>query len=790
MEGSEMKHTTKSYVVLFLVVLIAVSCGPVTAVSTATKIILPTNTIAPTSTSLPEPSATATLSQVEEMFTIPTIVPDFVDTPTPIATPGMESSLMKLRNLSEEDYLNFIYKMNEYSYQNFPPFDDWWTEGYFIASQEAVAFGIQEYLYRFPESANTDRLRWQLAFINSVMYDGLGGNQYGDQWMIDELEKSLNRGEASPDQLESILGKYWFNVIYVKSMENLFGDGTVGWLYQVVPQVSAEDKTDNNHSVAEGSMFFVVRQHNKSQFETYLLASAWNLSFGTSYVFDVVDHNKNGIPEVALYIGGHGGTVCSGNLFIYEWNDHGFAELTRGDLLLRDCSENFEYSEIDSIPAITFDRIFPVRKEQYIWNGDYYEFSQYIDATPLEQWRNSVGESHFSYEEETKLLNEILASGEAADFRDSYADYLRYRLGAVYALQSKQNEAIRELENLRASPLDPTRTVFTDMARKFLELYEGDRTVYEACFQSRLIYDKAYDSFQDLTGSLADTKYEETFGIPFDPIAFGFSMCDEEDAFELMTKSIFLTVEDIPSELRKNGVDVDFSKKIDANLDGKAEEWLIIFDTYNQFLVFPNGSQYQAKRLDIWIGNESINYSSTEVSVESWNQFQNPVMIIQAEDEIALLEINENYDSKSLFYDFGIMDYVTAGQNTTPEFQLFFSKPSPDEHFPDHPYDGYRWSVSEKEFKNDLLEYSLFILHNPQKAIEIADQFLPRLEELKQIPDDSLWWMPYSYYIVGLCYELSGNQDRAAEIYWQLWHDFPDSHYARLAEFKLEPLRP
>jgi hypothetical protein len=55
-------------VVLCLVVLVAVACGPVTAVPTPTEIIKPTNTVVPTHTSLPEPSPTATLSQVDKSF--------------------------------------------------------------------------------------------------------------------------------------------------------------------------------------------------------------------------------------------------------------------------------------------------------------------------------------------------------------------------------------------------------------------------------------------------------------------------------------------------------------------------------------------------------------------------------------------------------------------------------------------------------------------------------------------------------------------------------------------------
>ncbi|HEX6033231.1 MAG TPA: hypothetical protein VFY83_02310 [Anaerolineales bacterium] len=52
------------------------------------------------------------------------------------------------------------------------------------------------------------------------------------------------------------------------------------------------------------------------------------------------------------------------------------------------------------------------------------------------------------------------------------------------------------------------------------------------------------------------------------------------------------------------------------------------------------------------------------------------------------------------------------------------------------------------------------------------------------------YWLPRYFYLCGLAYELYGDTQMAAETYWQIWHDFPDSHYARLAKFKLEPVSP
>ena len=126
-----------------------------------------------------------------------------------------------------------------------------------------------------------------------------------------------------------------------------------------------------------------------------------------------------------------------------------------------------------------------------------------------------------------------------------------------------------------------------------------------------------------------------------------------------------------------------------------------------------------------------------------------------------------------------------SSQSLWPEYQVFFLTPEPGEDYYGVPWSGYRWDSDHQKFRDDLIEYKLFVEHNPQEAVVLADQILPLLEEWKNIPDVR-WWMPYRYYLIGLSYELLADQGKAAQIYWQLWHDFPDSHYARLAEFKLE----
>jgi len=767
---------------LFFSVLIT-SCVPVTAVPTAT--LPPTKTLLPTNMSLPEPSATATQSQVGQTFTIPTMSSGFVNTPTPIAAPELSKSSLKLRTLSEENALNLIYEMNDYSYKNSPPFSDWGPEVDFVSSQEPIALAIQEYLYHYPESPNADWMHWQLAFINSIAYSSLAGNEYGNHWMLNEFQKRLNNGEGGPDQLETILDHYWLNVAYFQAVKNLFGDGKISWFYVVTPQVQKEE--ENNPKSADylphGGLFFVVREIQPHKFQVFFLNSSWNFAFGESSLYQISDHNQNGRPEIGLYIGYHSGTTCSGNLLIYEWKDDHFVELTKNQISIRDCGENFEYSTVAGSPSITYSGFFPGRTEIYSWNGAFYQFSEYRGATPLDIWSLSLMNSRLSYSQKEGLLENILNSGDAPRIGSAYPDYLRYELGTIYALDSKYGDAVRELQGLIDSPFDKTREIFPKMAKKFLSLYKDNLSVYAACHESNSIYDEAQKLYKN--SGFDEKVYENVFGFPFDPYSIGISRCDEKTAFALLINSIPVMIKNLSAELKNNKADIDYSLQIDANLDGKADEWFFAFDTYDFFLVYPDGSHFSAKELDGYV--EYKNISSLKVNIETWNGLKNPVMTIQSDEELAVLEIDKNYESKNLLQEFGVTDFRILSMDPVVQFQIKYRKPN-NAYFPDHPWDGYHWDDDRHIFKNDLLEYQLFVLRDPKRAVQIAQQIYPILKDWKN--SEGAWHLPYMYYLCGLSYELSSDEEKAAQIYWQLWHDFPDSHYALLARYKLELVNP
>jgi len=769
-----------SKIVLFILLcsILLLSCGPATAVPTST--VVATNTLLPTITNLPEPSATATLSQVEKIFTIPTRQAGLVDTPTPIATPSVDSSSVKLKDLSEHDALNFIDTMNKYSYQNFPSFDDWWTDGQFIASQEPVALAIQEYLYRFPESYSANRLRWQLAFIDSISLGGVNGNAYDAQWILDELQKNLNQGTVSPNELENVLDQFWLDVAYYQPVENLFGDGKTAWFYVISPQVWEHEETHPKSSdyFGHGGLFFVVQEINVGEFRVHLLERAWNFSSGSSSLFEISDRNENGIPEIALNLWLHSGTMCAGSFKIFEWKDNAFVDLTKGEMQIGDCGDRYEYSQVGGKLSIIFHKTFARAPAIYTWNGNYYEFSGYQYSNLVEKWSSAQSPS-----EEAEAIEEILALKDKEGLNLSHIDFLRYRLGMAYALNSDALRAKRVLQDLADNPLDKSRTVYSKFAKDFLRYYFGDQSLALACKKSREIFDKTIDS-------LSQQDEEELFGISFD-FTFGVGMlrCFDRDVFEILINKMPGEIENVAGELRKDGIDLFYAEKQDVNLDGLSEEWVIIFDD-GIFVVVPDGSRYKAVELEyFWYGEDVTRYLKVDVNISHWAGIQESVMTVSTDENLEILGIGTDYTSTELGYGFDVKDVLFSSQSTPPGYQVFYIKPKLDKDYYGVPWDGYRWDSKRQTFRDDLFEYTLFVERDPNKARDLADVVLPILMDWKNL-DSVRYWLPRYFYLCGLSYELSDNMGEAAQVYWQLWHDFPESSYALLAKYKLEPVKP
>lgn len=735
------------------------------------------------------PAPTSTPSTIDKIFVIPTQQGYFPSTPIPIATPEFGPSSFTLRNLSEDDFIDLIDDMERYSYQNFPPFMDWQSEGLFKDSQRSLAILLQEYLYHFPSSTYSERLHWQMVLIDFVnfegySFDGVGGNLYDDHWLVNQLEISLNNGITSPSDLETLLDKYWLDVEYIQPVENLFGDGKIAWFYVITPKVWQHEESNINSAdyFRRGGLFFVVREIVDGTFQLFMLDNAISFSNGASSLFDISDHNRNGTPEIAISVGYHSGTMCAGDLRIYEWQVSAFQELTRGEIGIGDCIEHYDYFLSNNIPAIRLTEFFPNLESVFVWNGDYYEFLGYEYSDLIEKWRTIAYDSKASRIDEIDVIEEILSSEIRSDLTSAQVDFLRFRLGLAHALNSNPLQARKVLQDLESNPADTSRTVYSLLARKFVSYYSGDMDLYIACQKSR-------EKLDEIWRPLDYEEEIEEFGFsddPSSPFAIGLLRCFGGDVFEVLVSKTPIALGDFPEELNKNGINFYYAEKQDVNLDGLNEEWLVIFDG-GVYLVFPKNGLYHSFAIDSFWGGET--FSRVQVHVERVTELQKVMLIVSIDGETSIYVINDDFTSEYLvsFYNAEDMTFLVDGNPA--QIQVFYGKPSSDQSYYATPWQGYRWDSADHKFHNDLLEYAIFIGREPRRAAGIADNVLPLFFD----------WVNSSYYtrefprylyLFGLSYELADQSQKAAEVYWQLWHDFPNSQYALMARYKIELANP
>jgi hypothetical protein len=122
----------------------------------------------------------------------------------------------------------------------------------------------------------------------------------------------------------------------------------------------------------------------------------------------------------------------------------------------------------------------------------------------------------------------------------------------------------------------------------------------------------------------------------------------------------------------------------------------------------------------------------------------------------------------------------------------------------------YVWDASSQTFVTVVEEYDfegarqkveqiIFQEHNYASTISLIQQFLAEapteylqtssctLDVCQYHPES---YYPDMYYLMGIAYEMLGQPEKAARAYYFLWRDYPDSPYALLAQYKLEPISP
>lgn len=101
-------------------------------------------------------------------------------------------------------------------------------------------------------------------------------------------------------------------------------------------------------------------------------------------------------------------------------------------------------------------------------------------------------------------------------------------------------------------------------------------------------------------------------------------------------------------------------------------------------------------------------------------------MIIQFNQDFTLLDVGDNFETKRLFDEFHVANYVISNQDTEPELQLFYTNPQ-NPYYPDRPWNGISLArPTQRAFRDDLRHKFFCIPDDPEKILgHMVDNVFP-----------------------------------------------------------------
>jgi len=696
----------------------------------------------------------------------------------PIATPDSLVGDYKLKGWSEAEAIAVLQQLDQYAVNS--DIGGGFVRSGIQSAQEPVKLFLQETFYRFPELESNLSLNWRQALANAMT-----NSPDSDEWILGQLQQGLDDKRFPPDMLNQFLSGYGFKILPPVLASNLFGDGRKAWIYWL----------QTRNLWTKDGLVFAVADKEPGDFEIVPIFSDWRFCSGLSRIWDVADHNRNGIPEVAIY----DGTIVYGVVLIFEWREGHWVELTQNQITLGNYGEwGYGSTDENGIETIVVKH-YPWRVEYYQWDGKFYTLFEVNYGNSFVYQLYGLYHSG-DYSHEADLIQKILASwpnvGEpnADKPGPSYPDYLRFQLGMTYALQSKVGEAQKVFKTIAESPVNPQTTVLSRAARVFLNKYHENTDIYRACQAAQRIVINAMNPYKDENGYVTPEQVRAILGYD-EPYSFGDSyLCNSHSTLPYLVKTLTvggLISNPVPA-LQQAGVNILHWAQLDLDYDGD-HDWVIVVKSagvywslkqWELWAFLNTGQRIEVQHLDDlpdFYGRYDTGYF--EFQVFSPTKIEAPILIIKTGDnfQVYRVKLDDQVDSlERVLAEGPVRKYEIRKNDNSLDIELTFL-PSK---FNEHIWETYRWDgLTGKLVQIDRITELLFDEGRPAKALPILQYIVS--EERRQANLDQ-YKEPRSLYLLGLAYELMGNETEAVRTYWQIWHDYPQSSYAIIAERKLE----
>jgi hypothetical protein len=766
------------------------SSPTLTATAPPTQIITPT----PTTTAVP----TATTSPI-----LPAAAATSGHTPLPLATvilplsaPDQPPDAYRLAPWSNEAALELLAISRGYAQTIYEAdFSHYAVHVEQIRyAQEPIDLAARELLLRFPTSAFSEQVEWQLALASAIMsraeYDP-------DDRIIRLLTAGLNDSRYTLNTLARTLQRFGFTLHRIDSngntplntVTNLFGDGEVANLLLV----SRSDGSDG--------LLLAARQDTTGRYELFPVYSYWGYSHISLSPVAARDLTGDGIPEVISNVHWGSGSMNADIAVVVQWQGDRFVSLPVPFILSAPLS-TWQLGPPDSdgrttIKAVEWQFYFDAYiTTTYAWDGRAFVAVARDIETPLFSERDApihaeallyaVNQGYDDFV--TASVNHTLdnwSSANAERLGPDYPDYLRFQLAMMHAYRSEATAARRLLESIVTTPASPVTPTISLAARQFLAYYQGDLSLYRACTAA-------------LTTAAARG------------INIVESLCDLRLILKKqVSQTGALQPAGLPDFLEEQGVSVLSAQDLDLDGDGR-EDWLALLATDKasgepglELWAFP---AVDAGMTAVYITSYQAGTTPNSFSVTSANlpDLATPIHFVQVGQRLAIITFTDSLgeitvrqwsiDSSSWQEIVTFTLQETAGNiQVTIHFDVSRRPP---------PYEAVtaRWNPARQDFDlvarhaaNSLgiplqeaalqAEWLLLGEGDFQAAVDLFSTILTEPQPAHFYGYGIDW--PRLHYLLALAYELTGEADKAVAAYWQLWHDYPDSPYSLMAQRKL-----
>ena len=738
----------------------------------------PSLTPIPTHTAPPSATPTATLQAPTEISNL------VFETPTPLPTPSAEAAAYQLKAWDAEAALGLVNIAEHFAAVNNVEGNSGRRANY-IDDQHLIILAAQEALHRFPDADFKAKLEWQIALSSTIRWYGINL----DEWILQQIESGLNSGLITPDTINQMLYPAGFKVNFQQAAPNLFADGQFAQVLWIT-----------RYQWDERGLYAALSQDDQEGYVLTKIASTWSFSNGYDWQPEITDHTGDGIPEVVVIRDYVNGSYNSTTLMIYQWQSDHFENIIRNQFWFNSYNETWAYGQPDDSGAESIEvwqasyALDVVRYSRYVWNGEWYELSE-SHLVPPERAGEYVPlwvTYAMHYEEYNTVIETLQQFLSDTSPLMAFNDYLRFQIGLAHAFQSNSTEARLVLEEIVQNPADPLVPAVSNAAQAYLDHYNGDADLYRACQAALQVMAQASGVQPFYRDVVDEEKLAPVWGYQPTWEWGSIALCDLSTAFPRIVAQLDATeFEQALAQLEAAGVLIRSAIRSDLNNDGQVE-WVLLIDTPGDDVP-----------ISIWILLNTTQ-NILPIPLVSWER--KPYDLQRADTDTATLDIKTVLapDGASIvfllageyLYAFQLdaaeaaINSVLAVKRDAESYvlvqrddRLELEVPSP---WSDSTY-YYRWNGSrfvsfDPEGSLDALaeeaEAALFTRWEPGEAIS------PLRQIILDHPD--YYDMPRMLYMLGLAYELSGDEAQAVQAYWELWHNYPESGYARLAQAKLE----